>query len=254
MRNQGMSGVHATRDVHPSVVFIPVVAMLVVLMAVAGCATVQLYSSPRHDNVSLQGGDLETYGLAFISPSTITGREEDKQALALVFSQVLREMRPGIPVVSLSETLGRVNAEGLAEGYMAMYDDYQVTGLFKREALARLGEVTDSRFLAQLKLASFEQGSATRFGTLGLKIVNTKVARIRIFLQIWDSRDGSIAWEGIEELTHSDETVEERLITFRNVVEESAASLIERLPPEPGVEPESAVPKDESGGSDTDGQ
>ena len=173
-----------------------ILALLTGLVGLAGCATEQLYSSTRYEDVSLATGDLEAHGIAFVSPSTITGREEDKQALALIFAQVLQEKRPDVRVISLSETLGMVNAVGLADAYIEMYTHYQTTGLFKREILARLGEITRARYVAQLKLASFEQASSGRFGVLGLDIVNTKIGRIRVFFQIWDTRDGSIAWRG----------------------------------------------------------
>lgn len=210
-----------------------ILALLTGLVGLAGCATEQLYSSTRYEDVSLATGDLEAHGIAFVSPSTITGREEDKQALALIFAQVLQEKRPDVRVISLSETLGMVNAVGLADAYIDMYTHYQTTGLFKREILARLGEITRARYVAQLKLASFEQASSGRFGVLGLDIVNTKIGRIRVFFQIWDSRDGSIAWEGVEELTMSSETIREKLVNFRTVVEESAGRLISHLPPPP---------------------
>ena len=210
-----------------------ILALLTGLVGLAGCATEQLYSSTRYEDVSLATGDLEAHGIAFVSPSTITGREEDKQALALIFAQVLQEKRPDVRVISLSETLGMVNAVGLADAYIEMYTHYQTTGLFKREILARLGEITRARYVAQLKLASFEQASSGRFGVLGLDIVNTKIGRIRVFFQIWDTRDGSIAWEGVEELTMSSETIREKLVNFRTVVEESAGRLINHLPPPP---------------------
>lgn len=200
------------------------------LLQAGGCALSQKYSTVSHANLSLAAGDLEAHGIAFVSPSAITGREEDKPGLALIFAQALREQRPQVTVMSLSETLGRVNQAGLADVYFGMYEDYENTGLFRREALATLAQLTGHRYLAQLKLASFEQGSSGRFGTLGWRVIDTKLARVRLFFQIWDSRSGSIAWEGVNELTISDERIEEKLVTFANVVEEAARDLIERLP------------------------
>lgn len=201
------------------------------LVAGTGCTNLgQVYNSTRHENVALQAGDLEAHGLAFIGTSASTGREEDRQATALLFAQALRDSHPAVPVTSLSETLGKVNTAGLAEAYIAMYDDYRVTGLLRRDLLEALGKATGARYLGQLKLSSFSQESATRFGALGLRIINTKVARVRIFFQIWDSQTGSIAWEGVEELVRSDETTRESLITFHSVIEESAHNLIKRLP------------------------
>ena len=206
-------------------------ALLASLLLIGGCANLgQIYSSTRHENLGLRAGDLEAHGIAFISTSASTGREEDRQAAALLFAQVLRQRYPEVRVVTLSETLGKVNAAGLAEAYIGMYDDYRSTGLLRKEVLQQLGEATNSRYLGQLKLSAFVQESLTRFGALGLRIVNTKVARVRIYFQIWDSQTGTIAWEGVEELMRSDETAKESQVTFDSVIEESARSLVDRLP------------------------
>jgi hypothetical protein len=210
---------------------LPTTLLLLTLTVTGGCANLeQIYSSTRHENLGLQPGDLEAHGIAFISTSASTGREEDRQAAALLFAQVLRERYPGLRVVSLSETLGKVNAAGLADAYIDMFDDYRDTGLLRRDVLAQLGDASGARFLGQLKLSAFAQETHTRFGALGFRIVNTKVARARIYFQIWDSRTGSIAWEGVEELVRSDETTRESQVTFDSVIEESARNLIERLP------------------------
>lgn len=218
------------------------------LLGMPGCATMnQSYSTTSHENLSLQVGDLETHGIAFISTSASTGREEDRQAVALLFAQVLREQYPLIRVTSLSETLGKVNATDLADAYIAMHGDYRSTGLLRQETLAAIGEATGARYLAQLRLSAFAQNSSTRFGALGLRIVNTRVARVRIFFQIWDSETGGIAWEGVEELVRSFETAQENLVTFQSVVEESARRLVERLPQIEVLAP--TVPRDRSPGA-----
>ncbi|RLA33177.1 MAG: hypothetical protein DRR03_07925 [Gammaproteobacteria bacterium] len=217
---------------HAKPIRILFLALVILSLAMLpGCSTMdQSYSTTRHENLSLQAGDLETHGIAFISTSASTGREEDRQAVALLFAQVLREQYPLIRVTSLSETLGKVNAANLADAYIAMHDDYRSAGLLRQEILTAIGTATGTRYLAQLRLSAFSQNSATRFGALGLRIVNTRIARVRIFFQIWDSQTGGIAWEGVEEFVHSFETAQESLVTFQSVVEESARNLVARLP------------------------
>lgn len=173
---------------------------------------------------------MQTYGLAFITPSTVTGQEEDKQALALTFAEVLVAERPAVRCVTLPETLGAINRAGLAEEYKVMYEDYRDTGIFKRDILRKVGEATGTRYLVQLKLAGFVQGSQNRWGFLGIRMLDTKYASIRLFLQIWDSEDGTIAWEGNEELNYAFDTSRERAVTFKTVVETTARNLIAHLP------------------------
>lgn len=198
--------------------------------ALAGCASTQIYPTLQEQRISLASGDLEAGGVAFITPSTVTGQEQETQGVALTFAQVLKSERPALRVVTLAETLGAVNRAGLADAYKQMYNDYRDTGLFSADVLRKVGGATGARYVVQLKLQQFEQGSRDRFGVLGIRIVETKYAHIRLFLQVWDSRDSTIAWEGMQEMRHAHDTVTEEPIMQRTVLERTARDLIARLP------------------------
>jgi hypothetical protein len=60
--------------------------------------------------------------------------------------------------------------------------------------------------------------------------VETKFAHLRLFLQIWDSQDGTIAWEGMQEMRISQETITEAPVMLRTVLEHTAQDLVTRLP------------------------
>jgi hypothetical protein len=207
-----------------------IVVCLAASLFLAGCFAAQVFPT-RHDNlISLRPGDLETAGVAFITPSAATGQEEEKQAVALSFAEVLKRERPTIRVVTLAQALGAINKAGMAEVYRRMYDDYRYTGLFERDTLRRVGAVTGARYIAQLKLQRFAQGEKERFGALGFRIVETRYASIRLFFQIWDSTDGSIAWEGMQETHYSQDTFAEKAVPLSKVVERTALDLVARLP------------------------
>ncbi|HWI99815.1 MAG TPA: hypothetical protein VNU96_12435 [Burkholderiales bacterium] len=196
-----------------------------------GCSTGLLYYPKVNEQViSLSKGDLEAAGIAFMTPSTVTGQEQEKEAVALTFTDVLKKERPGLKVIPLAETLGSVNKAGLADTYRRMYEDYRDTGLFPGEALRRVGAATGTRYLAQLKLQNFNESSKNRFGFLGFRLVDTQYADLRLFLQIWDTRDGSIAWEGMQELRITRESTTEEPLMLRRLVERSAQELIAKLP------------------------
>jgi hypothetical protein len=196
----------------------------------SGCVKNQIHSTAHHAAISLKNDDLETYGLAFITPSTVTGQEEDKQTLAFIFAEVINEKRPDIKIVSLPQTLSAINKAGLTDNYKAMYVDYADTGIFRQDILKEVGKVTEVRYLAQLKLSNFNQNSSGRFSALGLRLVQTKEANIRMFVQIWDSVDGSIAWEGTEEVTYAWDSSSAEPVTFRIIVEQTAENLVSLLP------------------------
>ena len=205
-------------------------AAFLAINLLSGCAVDQVHSTAHHSTVTLKSGDLETHGLAFITPSTVTGQEEDKQTLAFIFAEVINEKRPDIKVVSLPQTLSAINKAGFADNYKAMYVDYRDTGIFRQDILKEVGNVTGVRYLAQLKLSNFSQQSRGRFSALGLRLIQTKEANIRMFVQIWDSVDGSIAWEGTEEVTYAWDSGSAEPVTFRIIVEETAQNLVSLLP------------------------
>lgn len=179
---------------------------------------------------SLKSGELVRYGIAFVTPSTVTGQEQDRAALSLIFSQELAKLRPGMRVVPLTETLSSINRAGLAEDYKRMMATYHGAELLDHASLIEVSKATGVRYVAQLKMASFQQESQDRFGVFGLRVVETKKANIRLSLQIWNSDDGAVAWEGAQELYMANETLAEDPISFRTIVETSARSLISELP------------------------
>ena len=187
-------------------------------------------SKADHGTFSLKQNYLINRGLAFITPSTVTGQEQDKQTLAFGFAKAMQERRPDIRIVTLPETLGAINRANIAEDYKLMYVDYRDTGVFKRDLLKKVGDATGVRYVAQLKLATFSQNSNDRLSLLGVRLMQTKQANIRIFFQIWDSKDGSIAWEGTEEMNYSWDTATEKPVTFKAIVEKAANNLIDLLP------------------------
>jgi len=205
--------------------------LIIGVALLAGCSTSPLYyPKVQEQAISLSKGDLETSGIAFITPSTVTGQEQEKEAVALTFTDMLKTERPGLKVATLAETLGAVNKAGLAESYKRMYEDYRDTGLFSADTLRRIGAATGARYVAQLKLQNFSESSKNRLGLFGLRLIDTQYADVRLFLQIWDSRDGSIAWEAMQELRIARESTTEEPLMLRRAVERSARELIAKLP------------------------
>lgn len=206
------------------------IAVLAIALLAGSCATVQVFPATQQQRLTLTNGDLAKGGVAFITPSTVTGQEEEKQAVALIFAHVLRDERPGVNVVTLAEALSAINKAGLSDDYKRMYEEYRDTGLFKSTMLKRIGELAGVRYVAQIKLQGFTQGAKERFGAFGFRLVETRYANVRMFLQIWDADDGTIAWEGIQETLYSREGINEEPITLQIAVERAARNLVKALP------------------------
>lgn len=198
---------------------------------ITGCSfTEQSYYDINLTPVSLTEPELEAHGIGFLTPAAPTGLETDKQALALVFSETLRKMRPDIEVVTLPEILSAVNSAGMAEDYKLMYRDYLETGILERCILSRISQESGARYLAQMSLSSFAQQTRGRFGVLGLRMVDTKQASLRVFLQIWDAHNGEITWEGSQEINFAYDTGAERPVSFNDIAIIAAENLLAELP------------------------
>ena len=209
---------------------VPIMGLWLMLI-LSGCAnTNQLHSTTQVRAINLNSQDLKASGIAFITPTSVTGQEEDKQALALAFTEALKQARPALRILPLPETLGAINVAGLAGEYRQMYEDSRLSGIFSRDTLQKVSHVTGVRYLAQLKLGGFQQGSQNRWGFLGIRMVETESTTLRLYLQIWDAENGNIAWEGAQELTSSFDTLKNSPISFKTAVEQSANELITRLP------------------------
>lgn len=197
---------------------------------ISGCFVPQKQFTNQHQTLSLKQNELSANGIAFITPSTATGQEEEKQGLALMVADILKKKRTDIRCVTLAETLSAVNKAGLSEDYKGMYTDYRDTGLFKKDILKKVGELTGTRYVAQLKLANFNQGNRDRFSFFSLRVIETQKADIRLIFQIWDTTDGTIAWEGAEELSYATDTPFSGNVPLRIMVEEVSENLIANMP------------------------
>lgn len=210
----------------PAAVF----AVTTLLLMAACSSSPQVQRSLDYQDFTLAPDDLAAHGVAFITPSSITGHEQDRQTVAFLFAQVLHEERPGIPIVTLAETLSRINAAGMAIEYRDMLEHMDATGVLPGDFLARIGEVTGARYVVMLKLAQFQSESSRRFGLFSFRLVTTKIATLRLFCQVWDTQTAAITWEASQELTMAFDTVKEEVVTFESMVNEIARDLVARMP------------------------
>jgi len=196
---------------------------------IIGCST-QLYTNINHNVHLLKKNQIKQHGLTFITPTTITGMEEDKQYLALTFSHELKKLRPELKISDLSYALGAINTSNYSKEYAEMYRGYRSTGIFDKKVLKRIGELTDNRYVCQLKLSHFKSEAQGRLGLLGLAIYDTEKANLRLFVQIWDSYNGIIVWEAAQEITYAHDTADEDAVTFERMIHFAAKDIAKALP------------------------
>jgi len=203
------------------------IALLATL--VSACAP-QISTEINHNQFTLTADDLRNGGIAFITPSTVTGQEEEKQAVAFVFASTLIEQRPDLHIIPLPTTLSLINKANLADDYKEMYREYRDTGIFSKDTLEKIASVVGMRYVAQLKLAGFNQRSTDRFGVFGLRMIQTNTATARLFFQLWDAKSGTISWESVAELSWAEDKIFEDPVTLQTIMVRAAKEIAESLP------------------------
>ena len=205
------------------------ILLLISNFFIIGCST-QLQTSIEHNVHLLDKDGIKKHGLTFITPTTITGMEEDKQYLALTFSHALKKLRPELKIADLSKALGAINTSNLTKSYAEMYQGYSVTGILNKKTLQKIGAVTENRYICQLKLSHFKSEAQGRLGLLGFAMFDTEKANLRLFVQIWDSFKGIIVWEAAQELTYAHDTSSEEPVTFERMIRLAAKDISKVLP------------------------
>jgi len=209
--------------------FIKNLLLIFLGLIIVGCST-QFRSNIEHNVHLLEKNSLRQQGLVFITPTTITGMEQDKQYLALTFSHALKKDRPELRILDLSKTLGMISLANMEDDYKEMYNGYRETGIFDKATLKKLGKLTNSRYICQLKLSHFKSKAQGRWSILGLNIYDTESANLRLFVQIWDADKGIIVWEAAQELTYAYDTTSEAPVTFESMIHFAAKDIAKVLP------------------------
>jgi hypothetical protein len=203
---------------------------LILSAGLAGCGvTSQLHSELSYNAASHETLVLGDAGIGVLTPAAPTGQESDKQALGDALGTALQNDLGSLRVLGLPEMLSAINKAGLASAYAHTLVDYENTGILDRDTLRAIGDSSGVRYLAKLNLGNFNQSSDKRLAIAGVRMFDTWRATIRVHLEIWDSATGEIAWQGNDELVYAREGVKERPVTFRQVAEVAATSLVDKI-------------------------
>jgi hypothetical protein len=175
--------------------------------------------------------DLELDGAAigFITPSSANG-SEDRWILLDILAETLKEMKKHVTVILPSEFLSSVNQAGIAREYNEMIKDYQTCGILNRDLLATIGEAVGIQYLVHVKLTSFDQFASVRLNLLGLRAIDSQTAKIRLFLQIWQTEQGKVVWAGSGEGIITRERFRARPVSFNELARLGCRRLVEQLP------------------------
>ena len=185
----------------------------------------QLYRESGFGRQHLREG-----GLSFLAPSLSLGQETLGHALVPKLFEEFERALPDANVVPPSLAASRINEAGLSGPYAEMMRTYDRTGILEREALARIAQAIEARYVAVPILVNFHEEMNTRLSTLGFRLAKTATTNTRVQLQIWDGQTGHIVWEGLSDVTLAEETVREQSIRFERAIQLTSEYLLKQVP------------------------
>jgi len=188
------------------VVNIRVVSVVLALSAAfsVGCSTlypptVHVTAVPRPPAVDMKALACQpVLTFSVVAPSSIQGLGP---TVSYALVSVLLTGAPPIWVVPTTEMLNRLGDDGLGGDYGDMLSGFARDGILPREPLRRIGAALGSRYALLPGLAEFGQTLADKFEFEGFKVFRTRIANLRLWLQLWDTQTGHILWQSTGEVT-----------------------------------------------------
>lgn len=201
-----------------------------ILLCLFGCAGPFTQAQFLIDE-SFRATDFHLQGvtIGFVAPSSANGLE-DRWILLNMLAETLKQMRKQVKVILPSEFLSSVNQAGIAREYNEMIKDYQTCGILDKDILSTIGEAVGAQYLLHLKLTSFDQFATIRLNLLGLRTIDSQRAKIRLFVQIWQTDQGRIVWAGSGEGIITRERFRARPVSFNELARLACQHLVEKLP------------------------
>lgn len=200
-------------------------------MCAAGCSTPfhvsddHVTSTPRPSSVDIAAlACAPVASLGIVAPSGIQGLTP---TVSHALVRALGQASPPIRAVTMPEVLNRLTDRGLAAEYTELLAGYGRSGIPERERLRRIGGALDSRYLLQPGLAEFSQSLVDKFEFSGLKIVQTRISSLRLWLQLWDTQTGHVLSESTGELTVATPLLsQERTVSLDDIAQQLWSRII----------------------------
>ena len=173
----------------------------------AGCTTplhltdAHVTSAPRPPAVDV--AVLVCQRVATLGPAAAPGLQGMSPTVSYALATALAQAAPPIQTVPMAEMMNRLTDRGLGGEYADVLAVAARGGIPDRDRLRRIGAALGSRYVLQPGVAEFSQTLLDKFEFAGLKMVRTRMAGLRLWLQLWDAQTGHLLWESTGEVTVS---------------------------------------------------
>ncbi len=174
--------------------------------------------------------DLSNGKIGFLTTTVGTGEEKYRRITMNILAEVIEKNRKDLKIVPPSLGFSLINSKNLTEVYARGKRDYEVTGIWDREVLRKIGEAMGVRYLIQPELIKFERWTNTRINLVGIRLMETRESTVRVFMQIWDAETGAIVWEGASEATFAKDSLKSKPVEFEDIIRIAWQDLVNKLP------------------------
>lgn len=155
---------------------------------------------------------------------------EYRELLGDFTEEALRSSRPEIRIVPYWDTLSIINSGGLSADFSRMLKEYYSTGILESTRLQKIGRLLGVNYIIYPKLVEFNQGQSNRLSVFGLSIFKTHESQIKLYMEVWNTETGKIAWVGSAEANMASEKLMARPIPFEEITRYAIESLVQRIP------------------------
>jgi hypothetical protein len=175
--------------------------VLAIPVALAGCGPLRTWdahttSSPTSPALDVASVREPVATLGILAPAGLQGFGP---MLSHSLADALAQVVPSLRVHPVPETLNAINEHGLAAQYTELVSDFRRSGLLDRPRLHAVGSALHAHYVLLPGMTGFDEVMADHLEVSGLKIVQSRITTLRLWLQLWDVRTGRMLWESAGE-------------------------------------------------------
>jgi hypothetical protein len=188
--------------------------LVLIIFFVTGCAspsmkvwTIRTSSTPIPPSSDLAGIVKGT--VALLPTLTPASLRESETGLGLYLGKAIKKIFPAWKVIEEQQMIDLINRHGLIGEYVRLRKGAEQSHILDRELLYEIGKRTGARYVFQPRLAYIFQGMTDRWRVplVNVLILQTRSARIRLSLQLWDTMRGKLIWSSTAETAMESEAI-----------------------------------------------
>jgi hypothetical protein len=148
---------------------------------------------------------------------------------SLSLSSALSEASRPIKNIPAYDTVNRLNDQRLAADYADIMSDFGRSGILDRARLTRIGTALGVKYVFLPGIADFSQVLTDRLDLAGWKAIKNRVIYLKLWLQLWDTKQGHLLWESAGEVTVASEILKDQVVPIHAISKKLWLGMIEDL-------------------------